>query len=230
MSAHPNVTRDGFMNRTVHSFLTIADRLRPVRFRPRLDRFGRRSLVGFLVVFLSVALVGQPAWAHGGQSPTEGYVMVQQALSYLVNDPSPAGTTQALMKVDEALAAKDQDGVAVAEVKQAKTDLMNGDTKSGRALLQGSIKEAVAALKPAVGEETGTTIMVAPFVPHGALTGTAWVFLVLSVLVTIGGTILAVRFRPPEGMRDLRRDILGAEGLRHQSSQRESNGRDNDAR
>ncbi|MCY0906411.1 hypothetical protein OS914_16180 [Arthrobacter sp. H14-L1] len=156
--------------------------------------------------------------------------MVQQALSYLVNDSSQAGTTQALAKVDEALAAKDQDGVAVADVEQAKTDLMNGDTKSGRALLQGSIAEAVAALKPAVGEETGTTIMVAPFESRGSLTVTDWVFLVLSVLIAIGGTILAVRFRPPEGMRDLRRDILGAEGLRHQSPQPKSNGRDHDAR
>ncbi|MDQ6751847.1 MAG: hypothetical protein M3017_00160 [Actinomycetota bacterium] len=213
----------------MNNFLNIADRSGSDRYRRRAARFRRRSLVGFLVVFLSVTLVGQPAWAHGGQSPTEGYVMVQQALSYLVNEPSPAGTAEALTKVDAALAAKDQDGVAVAEVQQAKTDLMNGNTQSGRALLQGSIAEAAAALKPAVGEETGTTIMVAPFVSGGSLTVTDWVFLVLSVLVAIGGTILAVRFRPPEGMRDLRRDILGAEGLRHQSSQLKSNGRDNDA-
>ncbi|WP_315913557.1 hypothetical protein [Arthrobacter sp. lap29] len=208
------------MNRTVHFLPTVSDHIRP---------YGRRSLVGILVVFLSLTMVGQPAWAHGGQSPTEGYVMVQQALSYLVTDPSPAGTAQALTKVNDALAAKDQDGVAVAEVKQAKADLMNGDTNSGRALLQGSIKEAIAALKPAVGEETGTTIVVAPFVPPATLTVTAWVFLALSVLVAIGGTILAIRFRPSEGMRDLRRDILGAKGLRHQSSHRESTGRDKDA-
>ena len=217
------------MNRTVHFLPTASDHIRSDRRRNWSDKFGRRSLLGFLMVFLSLTMVGQPAWAHGGQSPTEGYVMVQQALSYLVTDPSPAGTAQALTKVNDALAAKDQDGVAVAEVKQAKADLMNGDTNSGRALLQGSIKEAIAALKPAVGEETGTTIVVAPFVPPATLTVTAWVFLALSVLVAIGGTILAIRFRPSEGMRDLRRDILGAKGLRHQSSHRESTGRDKDA-
>lgn len=217
------------MNRTVHFLPTVSGHIRPVRRHNWLDKFGRRSLVGFLMVFLSVTLVGSPAFAHGGESSAEGYVMVQQALSYLVTDSTPAGTAQALMKVDEVLAAKDQDGVAVAEIKQAKADLINGDTKSGRVILQGSIKEAIAALKPAVGEETGTTIVVAPFVPPSTLTGTAWVFLAFSVLVAIGGTVLAIRFRPQEDMRDLRRDILGAEGIRHQSSQHESTGRDNDA-
>ena len=83
------------------------------------------------MVFLSLSLVGQFAWAHGGESAAEGYVMVQQALSYLVNDPSPAGTKNALMKVDEALVAKDQDGVAVAEVRQAKTALTPSE-RSGK--------------------------------------------------------------------------------------------------
>ena len=206
----------------------VAERRHSDRFRPRLAGIVRRSLVALAMMLLSVTLLGRPAWAHGGQSATEGYVMVQQALSCLVNDASPAGTAKALLKVDEVLAAKDQDGVAVAEVQRAKVALTAGDTATARTLLQGSIAEAIAALKPAVGDETGTTIMVAPFVYRGSLSVTDWILLVLSVVVAIGGTILAVRFRPLEGMRDLRRDILGAEDRRYQSSPLKSNGREND--
>jgi len=191
----------------------------------RVRRFAFSSLV---MVFLSVAVFGQPAWAHGGDSSAEGYVMVQQALSYLVNDPSPTGTAIALTKVDEVLAAEDQDGVDVAEVLQAKASLTAGDTQSGRDLLQESITAAVAEFKPAVGVETGTSTVMAPFA-QGPLAVTNWVFLILSVLVAIGGIVLAVRFRPHESLRDLRRDILGAEGLRKRSSQPRSNGRGNDA-
>lgn len=217
------------MNQTVNSPVTIAERGDADRVRPRWARFGRRSLAGVLMVFLSVTVVGPAAWAHGGDPSAEGYVIVQQALSYLVNDPSPAGTAKALEKVDAVLTAEDQDGVAVADVQQAKTALTAGDTTTARTLLQGSIEEAVAALKPAVGEETGTTIMVAPYVSQGPLSVTGWVFLVLSVLLAIGGTVMAVRYRPRESMRDLRRDILGPTGLRHQSTQQESNGRGHDA-
>lgn len=215
------------MNRTPNRPRASTELLSVSRHPPRRRRFAGRALVGFVAVFLSVTLVGQPAWAHGGQSATEGYVMVQQALSYLVNDSSPTGTANALGKVDEALAAADQDGVNVAEVQQAKSALSAGDTAAARKLLQTSISDAVAALKPAVGEETGTSIMLPPFT-QGPISVTGWVFLLLSALVAIGGAILAMLFRPREGMRQLRRDILAADGRRSPSPQLNSNGRDHD--
>lgn len=110
--------------------------------------------------------------------------MVQQALSYLFNDYSPVGTANAVGDVNEALAADDQDGVDVADVQRAKIALTAGDTAADRRLLQGSFPEAVGALKPAVGEETGTTIMVPPFT-QGALAVTDWIFLLLSVPIAL---------------------------------------------
>lgn len=199
------------------------------RGKLRVGRVRRFAFFSLVLAFLSVSVVGAPAWAHGGPGTTEGYVIVQQALSYLVNDTSPAGTMKAMEKVDELLANEDQDGVAVADVEQAKAALSAGDTKTAQTLLQGSITEAVAALKPAVGEETGTTTMLAPFT-QGPPTVTDWVFLVLSVLAALGGALLAMWLRPREGLRELSRDILASNGTRHDSSHLESNGSDNDAR
>lgn len=84
-------------------------------------------------------------------------------------------------------------------------------------------------MKPAVGEETGTSVMAAPYSSSG-LDGTGWVFLVLSAIVAIGGTILASWLRPPEGLRDLSRDILGAQGLRHRKAEHRRSERGRDAR
>lgn len=133
--------------------------------------------------------------------------MVQQALSYLVNDP--ASTAGALAMVDKALSAPDQDGVAVPTVQAAKTALQAGNTDQARILLQDSITAAVAALKPAVGEQTGTTTVLPPLPPRSGLSGTDWLFLALSALVAVGGILLSVLFRPHESLRDLRRDIEG---------------------
>jgi hypothetical protein len=143
--------------------------------------------------------------------------MVLQALSYLVNDPGPEGTAQALAMVEDALEAEDQDGVDVPTLKRAATALEAGRTEEARALLQDSISEVVASLEPAVGEETGTTVMLAPLPPRGALSVTDWIFLGLSVLVAAVGIMLAVIFRPHESLRELSRDIAAARGLRRGS-------------
>lgn len=178
-----------------------------------------------LVAAFAVVAVGPPAQAHGGQSADEGYVIVQQALTYLVDESGKAGTTEALMKVDAALAAKDQDGVAIAKVRQAKTALQAGDSAAARVLLQDSISEAVNALKPAVGNQTGTKTVLNPFPSRGPFSLTEGMILALSVLVLAAGVVLAVRFRPREGLRELGRDISGVKGLRHEGPEATSTGR-----
>ena len=190
----------------------------------------RIVLAGIAVAVLSITVAGQPAWADMGGPPAPGYVIVQQALSYLVTDPSPSATANALMKVDDALAAHDETGVDIAEVTQARSALRAGDTETGRALLQGSITSAVSQLKPAVGEETGTTIVLAPYVPRQGLSTESWIFLALSLLVALGGAALASRLRPREGLRDLSRDIHGVDGYRHHAPATPSIGADTDAR
>jgi hypothetical protein len=162
-----------------------------------------------------------PAWADGGDPLDEGYVIVQQALSYLVNDASAAGTTEALMngttealmKVDEALAADDQDGVDVAVLREAKTALQAGDTAAGRELLQESITAAVTALAPATGEETGTTIVLGPLSDRAPFSITKWILLASSLVVAAVGVWLATLFRPRESLKELSRDILAGQEL-----------------
>ncbi|MBX9640490.1 MAG: hypothetical protein K2X97_12385 [Mycobacteriaceae bacterium] len=141
-------------------------------------------------------------------------MMVQQALSYLVNDPGPDGISQALTMVDDALAADDQDGINVATLERARDALQAGEASAGRTLLQDSITEAVASLRPAVGQETGTTEVLPPLPPPGALSATDWVFLVLSAFVAVVGVLLATRFRPRQSLRELGRDIQAAQDSR----------------
>ena len=118
--------------------------------------FALRCKIAAAIVMTTVlTLVAAPAWAHGGQSPKEGYVMVQQAISFLANEPDAKGTSEALVRVDDALNAEDQDGVDIPVLEQAKAALNAGNADGARPLLQSSIKAAVASLKPATGDETG---------------------------------------------------------------------------
>lgn len=150
-----------------------------------------------------------PAWADPGESAEEGYVMVQQALSFLVNDAGPAGVAQAAAMVDDALAAEDQDGVDVPALEDARAALDAGRADDARDLMQSSIEAALAARGPATGEETGTTVVLPPFAA-GPLSPTDWLYLVLSALVAAGGVVLSVLFRPRKGLRELRREMAAA--------------------
>lgn len=196
------------------------------RSGPRVVPVGRSLLVGAVLAFLSVALIAPPALAHGGQSATEGYVMVQQAISYLVNEPGPKGTAEAMVRIDNALAAEDQDGVNVSKVEEAKADLTAGKPDDARSVLQDSISEAIASLSPATGYETGTTTVVPPFHGNGSLSGLNWVLLILSVLVALGGGGLAYLFRPKESLRALGDDIRAARNPADNTISFASNGGD----
>lgn len=170
-------------------------------------RLRSTALLVAILAALGSTFAASPASADGGQSAEEGYVMVLQALSFLVNDTGPDGSAQAGAMVEDALAAEDQDGVDVTTLEQARTALEDGDTEQARTLLQDSIAEAVAGLEPAVGEETGTTEMLPPLTSQDALSVTDWVFLALSALVATAGIALAVLFRPTESLRELRETI-----------------------
>ena len=152
-------------------------------------------------------LMTSPAWAHGGDETLEGYLLVQQALGHLAHDTSHEGMDLAMEKVDDALAAKDQDGVSVQEVTQAKAALEAGQVVKARTLLQDSIKDALSELPPATGIETGTTI-VSPEQPgRDGLTGQDWLFLIGSAVLVAVGAILAYRFRPRDSVATLRRQL-----------------------
>ncbi len=148
-----------------------------------------------------------PAWAHGAGETEEGSVLVQQALGHLAHEPNMAGVEAALEKIDDTLATKDQEGVNVAQVKAAQQALDAGKVEAGQALLQRSITEAVRQLRPATGEETGTTVVPSELPGRGSLNGLQWAFLGISVLLLLAGSALASRFRPVDNIAALRRRI-----------------------
>ncbi len=94
---------------------------------PQLRRVRFRTAAAAVLALLGVLLGAGTAWADMGQSPPPNYVVVQQAMSYLVNDPSAMGAENALAKVNEVLSAPPAAGVDVAEVRQARSALQAGD-------------------------------------------------------------------------------------------------------
>lgn len=162
-------------------------------------------VVGLLLA--STVSVG-PAWAHGGAGGAEeGYVFVQQALGHLARDPGPKGVAAAEGKIREALSATDQEGVDVSLVREAKATLTAGRTEVAQQTLQQSIAVAVGQLKPASGEQTGTTVVGEPLPGRGSLTGADWTLGGVSLLLLLAGVGLALWFRPAQNLVQLRRRL-----------------------
>lgn len=169
-----------------------------------------RWAVGFLaaLVMSSGVVLASPARADEPGETTVGYVLVQQALGHLAHDSTSEGVMLALEKVDDALSTEDQEGIDVAELQRAESAIEEGDIQQGRVLLQSSIADAVSELEPAVGEETGTTIVLEPLEGRGALTVGDWVLLLSSILLVLAGGALAWYFKPRDNVHALR-DRLG---------------------
>jgi hypothetical protein len=160
-----------------------------------------------VLALLSVTVPAPAALGHGGDESEEGYVLVQQALAHLAHDTTHVGMELAMEKVDDALAAEDQEGVAVAEVERAMQALEANRAGRARSLLQRSIEGALSELPPAVGEQTGTTVVAPALERHGDLTGRDWWFLAMSTAVLLAGVLLAYRFRPSDTVGDLRKRL-----------------------
>ena len=167
------------------------------------------------MVLLWVSAAAMPASAHGTDESKEGYVLIQQALGHLAHDGGHVGMNAAMEKVNDALAAKDHDGVDVAEVRQAKQALDAEQIDQARTLLQASIKAALAELPPATGEQTGTKLVLTPMPGHDGLAGRDWVFLGASAALLLIGFGLAGWYRPADTIGDLRRLLVGPTA-RHQ--------------
>lgn len=171
------------------------------------DRWAGR-LVVTLVCLMGVSIAaGSPASAHGGDESKEGYILVQQALGYLADDSGQAGMDLAMEKVDDALAAKYQEGVDVAQVGQAKRALQAEDPLQARALLQRSITAALSMQAPATGEQTGTTLVTPALPGRYGLSGRDWGFLIVALGFLLAGVWLAYRFRPHDSVGELRRRL-----------------------
>lgn len=162
------------------------------------------------VTLSTAALIALPsaAWAHGGDTTNEGYLLVEQALGYLAHE-GDAGVDMAMDKVGDTLATTDQEGVDVGLVQQAKASLEKGDVAAAQAELQSSIKAAVSTMAPAVGDETGTSLIPSDLPGRGALSGLDEVFLAVSGLLVLAGAALAAHFRPADPVRVLRARLGG---------------------
>lgn len=171
-----------------------------------LRKFWSSILLTFLMV-LGGSLSTTPAWADAPGETTKGYLLVQQALGHLAHDTTKEGFMLAMEKVDDALETKDQAGVDVAQLQQARAALEAGQLAESRTLLQNSITVAVSQLKVATGLESGTTIVLLPLERRGSLNGQDWGFLLASLLVLGLGLVLSWRFRPEENIRELRQNI-----------------------
>lgn len=177
------------------------------------------------VMALGGALSASPAWADEPGETTEGYLLVQQALGHLAHDTTSGGIAFAMEKTDDALSTKDQQGVDVAELQQAMAALEAGQAEQGRALLQRSISGAISQLEPAIGEETGTTVVLSPLPGRGSLTGGDWALLAISLLLVLIGGGLAWRFGPADNISELRRR-LGIPATGQASTQSDNPARD----
>lgn len=181
---------------------------------PRLRLHRRSWLAAVCIAILATSASTTSAWAHGAGETTEGYVLVQQALGHLAHDSSHLGIEAAMEKVDDALATKDQVGVDVAEVKLAQTALTAHRVEQARVLLQHSITSATENLMPAIGEETGTSIILLPQPGRGSLTTTEWVLGSVSLLLVLVGVALATWFRPHDNLQQLRHLLNPAAPIR----------------
>lgn len=178
--------------------------------RSQRTSLGRSTWIGLLmtsVVVLGGLVSPAPAWAHGEGETTEAYLLVQQALGHLAHDASSDGVMAALEKIDDALSSMDQEGVDVAMLERGRAALEAGQVAQGRALLQNSITEAITKLKPANGEETGTTIVLDPLPGRSSLTAEDIGFLFVSALFLLLGVGLAWRFKPQDNIQELRRRL-----------------------
>lgn len=188
----------------------VLSRRRPLQ-RNRHTAGVRRCLTFVVGLLLATTVSAGPAWAHGtAGGAEEGYVFVQQALGHLVHDRGPTGVADAEAKVQETLSATDHEGVDLALVRQAQAALTAGRITVAQQSLQQSIAAAISQLKPATGEQTGTTVVGEPLRGRGSLTAIDWTFGSASLLLLVAGVGLALRFRPALNLAQLRSQLTTA--------------------
>lgn len=169
-----------------------------------------RRRAGWVVagtLLVGSVLLPASAWADEPGETDIGYLLVQQALGHLAEDTGDESIKHALEKVGDAIETDEQEGVDVAAVERAQASLEAGQVDEGRTLLEGSISEAVAGLPAATGEETGTGVVLPRLSGSEGASGADGVLLGASVLLILGGGVLAYRFRPENSVGELRRRL-----------------------
>ena len=186
---------------------------------------GPRRLAALCLAALFVIVLASPAGAHEDEESTTASVLVRQGIALIVNTPD--GTMAIEDKITDALESRDTDGVNVALVRQAATELEEGNLHRVRALLEVSIgarphmsgldvqpvgetagpvagSDVETAVRLATGEASGTNVVIDPLSARRQFDAGTWLALASMVALAAAGVGLAIRFRPPVSIRGLR--------------------------
>ncbi len=174
-----------------------------------------RWILATVVLAVAVVLPAAPAAADGEGETTVAYVLIQQALGHLAHGGGHVAMDEAMEKVGDALETDDNASVDLTLVKQAKAALEAEDIGQARTLLEQSIQTAISDLPPAIGQESGTRLVVLPLRGRGGLTGQDWAFGAGSLVLLLVGAALAFRFRPHDTVRQLRISLARDAGRVH---------------
>lgn len=172
---------------------------------------GRRAVRGFAALLAGLALTllsAAPALANGSGESVVARELVSQALGLIANRQP---TMVVKEKIDDAIKAPVQAGVNRSLIMQAMGALDRGDVGTTRTLLERAMTAQPGApptAAPVVGEETGTTIVLDELSTRGDLQIGQWALLAGSLIVLVLGVVLAVRYRPPQSVRRLRRQLV----------------------
>ncbi|MER7756776.1 hypothetical protein [Kitasatospora sp. NPDC097643] len=142
-------------------------------------------------------------------------VLVEQALALIAND---APVDHVAERIHDATEAPDQTGVDGAKVRDAlelveRPDAGEQEIAQARGLLLAAVGGRLASAPtagPAVGTETGTSVVLDEFRPaRGIRNGGDIALLVLGVAAMGSGLFLARRWRPPHTIRELEHRAVG---------------------
>jgi hypothetical protein len=173
-------------------------------------------------IALAGLLAVAPANADEEGESDQSRVLVQQAIALIVNTPDDEMAIEE--RINDALKAPDTEGADLDMVKQAMTALESGNLNRTRSLLQTSIGAGPylgEGVPPdvgettgepgqppyAVGEESGTTIVLDELGPGRDFDAGNVVLLALSGLSIAAGLSLAWRYRPQGTVHQMRRTL-----------------------
>lgn len=200
-----------------------------------------RAAFAVIVSFAATVAFAIPASAHTGEATTKASLLVRQAIALIVNTPRNEMAIED--KIKDALDSNDTAGVTLDLVAQAQKTLASGDLHATRTLLErsigarphlspampvaiGSTPAAQPATMPgtvidtpngpmqmAVGDQTGSGVAEDPLSVSTDLSGRELGALIVSIVAIAGGVVLAIRFRPPISLRQLRARAVEGGGV-----------------
>ena len=160
-----------------------------------------RALAALAVAWMAVAVLAAPALAHEGEEEVPARTQVQVADAILRTQPEQIEL--AADRINDALEAKDQEGVDLERVKQAKDTLEAGDMQGTELLLEQALgacpgepvvsPTGVRAKLPQTPCPTPAHELALGRVPlHGT---TKPVLLTIGAVLALGGLALSWRIR-----------------------------------